>query len=84
MTTTPTIPCPRCSGTGTLAHAAAQGRALKAERIRRLGRGSHSAVARLLHIQPPYLCDLESGARRFSAARLVNYMAALAKLEDAK
>ena len=84
MTTTLTIPCPRCSGTGTLAHAAAQGRALKAERIRRCGHGSHSAVARLLHIQPPYLCDLESGARRFSAVRLKNYMAALTRLEGAK
>ena len=84
MTSTPTIPCPRCSGTGTLANAAAQGRALKAERIRRLGRGSHSAVARMLGIQPPYLCDLESGARRFSAVRLKNYMAALTRLEGAK
>ena len=74
MTKLTTTTCPRCYGTGTDPDWRATGAARKAARI--AAGITARLVAKRMGVKPPFLCDLESGKRRFTLARLAAHKAA--------
>jgi len=68
--------CPRCYGTGIDLDWRATGASRKAAR---LAAGlTARLVAKRMGVHPSFLCDLESGKRRFTLARLAAHKAACA------
>ena len=72
--------CPHCSGTGKIPDPKVQGPMMKQERTD--ADATQIQVATLMKLSPNYICDLESGNRRWTDDLVKSYRNALKSLKS--
>ncbi len=72
--------CPHCSGTGKIPDPKVQGPMMKQERTD--ADATQTQVATLMKLSPNYICDLESGNRRWTDELVKSYRDALKSLKS--